>query len=114
MHEMSIAENILALIDEELARHPGARLLAFDVEVGELSSCQEDSLRFCLEASLEASSLAGVEVRITPEGVGARCRACDATFTPVDYAFVCPACGSRDVQVVGGQEVRLKSLEIDE
>lgn len=114
MHEMSIAENILALIGQEMSNYPDAKLVGFDVQVGELSCCQEESLRFCLEASLEPSGWSGAEVRIAIEPVGAQCNGCGTAFSPVDYEFVCPDCGGGDVQVVGGQEVRLKSLEIDE
>jgi hydrogenase nickel incorporation protein HypA/HybF len=111
---MSVAENILEMIEQEMARHPGAKLLRFDIEVGELSCVQEHALRFCLEASLGDSPWPDAEVRITSEAIGARCNRCDKTFTPVKYEFVCPDCGGTDVSVVGGQEVRLKSLEIDE
>jgi hydrogenase nickel incorporation protein HypA/HybF len=113
MHEMSIAETILELIGEEMGHYPGARLLAFDIQVGELSCCQEESLRFCLEASLQQSDWAGSEVRIATEPVGARCRACQSSFRPAENRFLCPTCGGADVEVVGGQEVHLKSLEID-
>lgn len=114
MHEMSIAGNILELIDHEMAQHPAARLLAFDVEVGELSCCQDESLRFCLEAALGESEWQGVEVRITAEPVGAVCGECSTAFAPKEYEFVCPACGATNVQVTGGREVQLTSLEIEE
>lgn len=114
MHEMSIAEGLLDLIDAEMARHPGATLRAFEVEVGELSSVQEESLRFCLEAAVEQTEWAGADVRLRPDPVAARCPRCDTSFQPVHYEFVCPDCGGTEVQVVGGRDVRLMSLEIDE
>jgi hydrogenase nickel incorporation protein HypA/HybF len=113
MHEMSIAENILDLIRDEMDAYPGAKLVAFDIQVGELSCCQEEALRFCLDAALEQSDWADTEVRITTEPVAARCKACGTAFRPAEHHFQCPNCSGADVEVTGGQEVHLKSLEID-
>ena len=114
MHEMSIAQTILEMVEAEMARHPGAKLLALDIQVGELSCVQDDSLRFCLEASLKDSRWPDAAIQLEAEGVGAQCNRCGQHFKPDHYQFVCPGCGSADVAVVGGQEVRLRSLEIDE
>ena len=114
MHEMSVATNILQTIEQEMNRRPGAKLLAFDVEVGEFSSVVEHSLSFCLEASLADSPWPAAEIRITTETVRARCRGCDSTYTPGRYDFTCHECGQTDFELLSGKEVRLKSLEIDE
>lgn len=114
MHEMEVAGNILELIEQEMARHPGAKLLGFDIKAGELSCVQEHSLRFCLEAALKDSPWPDAAIRITVEPVGARCKACGKAFAPEDYVFVCPECEGMDVEVTGGQELCLETLEIDE
>jgi len=114
MHEMSIAHSIIDLVGQEMEKYPGAKLVGFDIEVGEFSRVQDQALTFCLGACLNETLWPDAEIRITPEAVCARCISCDRTFTPVDYTFICPDCDSGDVEVTCGREVRLKSLEIDE
>ena len=114
MHEMEVAGNILELIEQEMERHPGAKLVSFEIRVGELSCVQEHSLRFCLEATLKDTPWPEAAIRIVFEPVGARCRACGEAFAPQDYVFLCPKCEGMDVEVTGGKEVCLESLEIDE
>jgi hydrogenase nickel incorporation protein HypA/HybF len=96
-----------------MMKHPGSKLLALDIRIGELSCVHEHSLRFCLEAALGQTAWAKAEIRIAAEPIQARCARCDGSFTVVNYEFVCPGCGGVEVEVVGGKEVRLESLEID-
>ncbi|MBW1773426.1 MAG: hydrogenase maturation nickel metallochaperone HypA, partial [Deltaproteobacteria bacterium] len=44
------------------------------------------------------------------EGV---CRKCEDKFHIEDYAFACPACGSTEIEVIGGQDLSIVEMEVD-
>jgi len=114
MHEMSVAAGILEIVEQEMGRRPGAKLLGFDIEIGEFSCVVEHSLAFCLEASLADSPWPTAQVRITTQPTQARCRNCQCSYTPGRYDFTCPECDQTDFEIISGKEICLKSLEIDE
>ncbi len=42
-----------------------------------------------------------------------RCTVCGETFSPDGRDYACPACGATQVVVVGGDEFRLESIEVE-
>ncbi len=113
MHEMSLAEEILQII-EDAARHQGfARVREIRLEIGQLAGVEVDALRFCLDSVLHGSLAEGarVEVEHTP-GAG-WCMLCGMTV-PISALFdPCPRCGSHQVQPTGGTEMRVKDLLVE-
>lgn len=114
MHEMAIAGNILAAVEQEMARHPGAELKSFDIEVGEFSCVQNEALRFCLDAAIPDTPWPEAVANITTQPVQATCLDCGTTFKPDDAWFVCPECRGGNVEITNGRDVNLISLEIEE
>ena len=55
MHELAIAENMLKIAEEELARHGCTKLTLLRVEVGALSGVVCESLAFGFEFGDDAS-----------------------------------------------------------
>ena len=57
MHEMSIAQSILDIALEEIAKQGCARLDLIRVECGALAGVVPDSLQFCFEALVQGKEL---------------------------------------------------------
>ena len=43
-----------------------------------------------------------------------RCPRCAESFTVTDYQTACPACAAPDTECVGGEELELSYLELEE
>jgi hydrogenase nickel incorporation protein HypA/HybF len=70
-----------------------------------------DAMRFCFELLAEGTPLEGARLEIEePAGV-ARCGSCGDDFTLPDLVLLC-ACGSADVTLLAGRELRITSLEV--
>ncbi|MGA8118160.1 MAG: hydrogenase maturation nickel metallochaperone HypA [Actinocatenispora sp.] len=110
MHELAITESVVAAITDRLGDAPVSRV---DLEIGRLSGVVSDSVRFCFDLVVAGTSLAGAALLIVETPGRARCRACDAVSTVHDPLPLCP-CGSADVEVTGGQELRIRSVEVAE
>ena len=112
MHEMSLAEGILQLV-EDTARREGARRVKLVVlEIGSLASIEVEALRFCFDAVTRDSPAEGASLEIqTVPGAG-WCLPCGATV-PISALYdACPRCGSYQVQATAGTAMRVKEIEI--
>lgn len=110
MHELGITRNIVALVAEAAEGRPVRRVT---VEIGKLSGVMADAVRFCFDIVADGTPLHGAALDIVePEG-RARCRGCAAEFDAPTLWAAC-GCGSRDVHVVRGEELLVKSVEFAE
>lgn len=108
MHELSITQSVVDVV----TRRTGAdRVTRVHLEIGKLSGIVPDSVRFCFELIAADTPLAGAVLEIDePQGQG-HCRSCGDDFELRDLVLLC-LCGSTDVQLVGGTELAVKSVEV--
>jgi hydrogenase nickel incorporation protein HypA/HybF len=114
MHEMAIANSILDGVAAEVRRRPGSRPVKVGVRIGELAGLDPDALRFAFEALTLETEMQGVALDIeyrTPLG---RCRECAREFEVRNFDLLCPACGSRNAEVISGDELEFAYLEVEE
>lgn len=113
MHEMSLAESVLQLVEETAGREKAQRVKLVVLEIGRLSSVEPEAMRFCFEAVTRDSIAqdASLEIIVTP-GVG-WCMPCGASVEMTESYGACPQCGSYQVQPTGGTEMRVREIEIE-
>jgi hydrogenase nickel incorporation protein HypA/HybF len=70
-----------------------------------------DSIRFCFDLAAEGTGLAGARLEITEPPARCRCRTCGAEFRPGTPIAACP-CGSADVAVLAGEELKIVSVQV--
>ena len=108
MHELAIAESVVDTVTQRL---PGAKVTCVRLEIGALSGVVPDSIRFCFDLATEGTGLAGARLEISEPPARCRCRACGAEFQPDSPIVLCP-CGSPDVAVLAGEELKIVSVEV--
>lgn len=113
MHEMSLAEGILQLIEDAARAENIRRVSAVYVEVGQLSSVEVESLRFCFDAVIKDSVADGARLEILNVPGTAWCLKCGRSIELPALHEACPHCGGYQVQVTGGTEMRVKELEVE-
>ena len=114
MHELSIANSSLDTVRAEAARRPGARLTKVGLRVGELAGVDPDSLDFCFSVLVGGTELAPLELEIETRPRRQRCPRCDQTFGVNDFDISCPQCGNLETICVGGDELEVAYLELEE
>ncbi|MGB9074788.1 MAG: hydrogenase maturation nickel metallochaperone HypA [Terriglobales bacterium] len=114
MHEMGIANSILDGVAAEARRRPGSRPVKVGVRIGELAGLDPDALRFAFEALTVETPLAGLELDIEYRAPRGRCRECAREFEVRNFELLCPACGSRNAEVISGDELEFAYLEVEE
>ena len=111
MHEMSIAQNILDIVHEEMVRHQVRRLKAINLAVGRLSAVVPASLTFCFGVLTEGTDLAETALNIRLVPLGYRCADCGREFTAEEPALVCPQCNADKLDLIGGRELTIEDIE---
>ena len=114
MHELSLAQAVWRQVAVEMQKHAGARLVALDVVVGRFSGADPEAFEFALRLLAEDSPWPDAEVRLRTEPVCLLCRTCARRYETETLDLACPGCGGYDVEVTGGRDLRLESLEIQE
>ncbi|TWP54233.1 hydrogenase maturation nickel metallochaperone HypA [Lentzea tibetensis] len=108
MHELSIMSSVVDTVRE---RVPDATVTCVRMEIGKLSGVLVDSVLFCFDVVVAGTNLEGASLDISSPPGRARCRACGSSFDLDDLIFLC-SCGSADVQVLSGRELRITSVEV--
>ena len=108
MHELAITESVVSAVAERL---PDAKVTEIRLEIGALSGVVADSVRFCFDLVTEGTNLAGARLDIVEPQANCRCRSCAAEFT-LDGPIVLCECGSADIEVVSGMELRILSVRV--
>ena len=111
MHELSLAQAIVAVAEEHAA---GRRVSVVEVKVGQLRQVVPSALRFAFELVAEGTALGDAKLELEQVPARVRCRACAGENEVDDFPLVCTSCGSLNVDVVGGDELRVEALELEE
>lgn len=113
MHEMSLAEGVLQIIEAAARQQGFTRVREVRLEIGQLAGVEVEALRFCLDSVLHGSLAEGarVEVEHTP-GAG-WCMLCGMTV-PITALFdPCPRCGGHQITPTAGMQMRVKDLLVE-
>lgn len=114
MHEVGIASEILRASYAEAARRPGARLVAVTVRIGVLAGVDADALRFAWDVMSEQAEDGPVTLEIQMMPRRNCCQVCGCEFVTEMYSEPCPECSSDDSTLLGGDEMQLASVEVEE
>jgi hydrogenase nickel incorporation protein HypA/HybF len=110
MHELAIMQNIVDTVCEVAGEAQVSRVL---LEIGSLSGVAADSLRFCFDLCTKATLLEGALLEIHDVAARARCCECSTEFLMENAIAFC-ICGSAKVEIVAGDELRIKEVELQD
>jgi hydrogenase nickel incorporation protein HypA/HybF len=112
MHEMSLAEGVLQLIEESARREQFSKVLSVWLEVGELAGVEPEAMKFCFDAVMRGSVADSATLEIIAAPGAGWCMQCEKTVALAQLYGACPECGTHEVQVTGGTELRVRELEV--
>lgn len=113
MHEMALAESVREIV-EETARANGARRVSLvRLEIGRLSQVEIEAMRFAFDVVRRGSLAEGARLEIVETDGTAWCMRCSDTVVIGRRGDPCPACQSFQLQVTGGDRMRVMDIEIE-
>ena len=111
MHELALARDLLATIELKLEPHD-SRVVRVRVSVGTAAGIVCEALRFAFRVIAEGTRVEGAELLITPVPARSRCADCAATFAFEGLIGRCPGCGRLGGELLAGDELVLRSIEV--
>jgi len=113
MHEMSLAEGILLIVEDTAAKQGFGRVTEVRLEIGALSGVEVEALSFCLDVVLKNSVADGARVELERLPGRDFCLDCGESVEMQALYDACPKCGGYQVQATGGTEMRVKDLLVE-
>lgn len=112
MHELSICEGIVQMLQEQAELQHFSSVKTVWLEIGQFAGVEPSALRFGFDAVARGSIAEGARLEIIDVPGQAWCLACAKQISVKQRSDACPECGSYQLQVTGGEELRIKELEI--
>ena len=113
MHEMSICESIISVIEQQAVAQSFSKVNMVRLEVGAMAGVELEALRFSFDVVTRGSLAEGAKLDVIELPVSGWCMPCAKAISVRERYDACPDCGSYQIQITGGEELRIKEMEVD-
>ncbi len=114
MHELSIAQEILSIIQQNVDPADLESVKNVKVKIGKLSNILPDSLLFCFDAIKTDTPLTNSKLIIHQTPILIECGDCKSVSEIEPPVFSCPACSSINIKMTGGSELIVEEIELND
>ncbi|MBK8906504.1 MAG: hydrogenase maturation nickel metallochaperone HypA [Rhodospirillales bacterium] len=112
MHEVSLCEGIIRIIEAEQRTHGFQRVNAVRIVIGAFSCAAPEALEFCFRTIARGTVADGAILDMVRIPGNAWCMNCGETVELTERYDCCPQCRTYELQVTGGDELRVAELEV--
>jgi hydrogenase nickel incorporation protein HypA/HybF len=115
MHELAIAQRLIATATAALPSGATGHITAVKVQLGALAGLSRDELAFGFTMVSTGTPFAGARLEIEDLPAVIHCLQCQENYVVADVPDVyCPACNTANVRVIEGKELTLRSIEVSD
>jgi len=108
MHEYGLCEGVLDAVRRRASGRPVSKVR---VRIGARHAAEADSMTQAFGMISVGTEAEEATLDLVTVPAALRCRDCGATAEVTDMLAVCPKCASDNVEITGGDELVLESLE---
>ncbi len=113
MHELSLCFSIVESVTD-LAKKDNFNIVeSISLEIGKMSGVEKDSIEFCFPEAAKESVLEGAKLIIQEVPITIFCKDCKKESYPDKYELQCGHCNKHNIEIIGGKEFKIKSLEVE-
>ena len=99
MHEMMVAQSLLAQVTEEAVKQ-NAKPIAAKISCGKLNAVNDEVLRFAFEAIAKETLCRDMKLDIEHKPLQAKCTNCNQNFFVEFSEPMCRKCGKSDFELL--------------
>ena len=113
MHEMSLAESVREIVEDTARANDARRVTRVRLEIGVLSQVEVQAMRFAFDVVMRGSLAQDARLEVVETPGTAWCMRCSDTVAIERRGDPCPRCGSHQLQVSGGDRMRVIDIEVE-
>ncbi len=109
---MTVTREMLHQLIEKAQSEGANRIKRVVLEVGEMSGLDSNDLRNSFQVLSQDTPAEGAELAITAVPLKVRCLTCSSEYNAGGFKMTCDACGSIASELVSGNELRVREMEV--
>lgn len=113
MHELAVCQGLIREVERVVAENHAARATSLTLQIGPLSGVEEILLRDAFPIASAGTIAEGAELNIQSMPILVCCLTCGEQSTATLNKLVCGCCGDFRTQVISGEELLLRSVELE-
>lgn len=113
MHELSLCEGILRVIEEQAESQQFDKVKTVRLELGAFSGVEKSALQFGFDVVTKESIADGARLEIIDIPAQAWCTQCNNNVEIAQRFDACPRCEAFPLQITAGEELLVKELEVE-
>ncbi|MBI9060507.1 MAG: hydrogenase maturation nickel metallochaperone HypA [Marinilabiliaceae bacterium] len=113
MHELTLANNILQIINQQATLQNDGCVREVEVVVGELSGVMIEALKAALQAVIKGTNYENTLFNLTEVKAIAECTNCSAKVNMETLYSQCPQCHNMHLDIMQGKELFVKSITFE-
>ncbi len=113
MHELSLAMNVVKIVENEARKANAQNVNTITLEIGECSGVDHSIFDFSWPFAIKGTLAENAQKIIQTIDGRAKCNHCDFEFGLHKLYDPCPVCESFDYDILQGKEFRVKSISIN-
>ncbi|AQW81216.1 hydrogenase nickel insertion protein HypA [Campylobacter pinnipediorum subsp. pinnipediorum] len=112
MHELSIAQSLLKLCEDNAAKNNAKEVTKIKIKVGRLSGIEPHYLESAFSVCQAETICENAKLIINVQEIVVKCKECGNQSELSKNEFLCPKCNSQNLEVIDGEDMYLMKLEM--
>lgn len=115
MHEITLCQRALELIEQQAAKHGAKRVTGVWLKIGAFSCVETSSLAFCFDLVCRGSVAEGCKLHLEEQEAECWCETCQQYVTLLTQRVRrCPQCHGNMLRIVADDGLQIRRIEIDQ
>lgn len=113
MHELAVCQDIISQVEKIALQHKAVAVHRVTLEIGPLSGVEAALLEAAFPIASADTLAEHAKLEINEIPVKVKCNSCNKTSTVNSNNLTCQHCGDWQTQLLSGDEMLLKRIEMD-
>ncbi|MDA3954671.1 MAG: hydrogenase maturation nickel metallochaperone HypA [Bacteroidales bacterium] len=111
MHELKIVEELIGIITQVAESENLKKVTKVNIQFGKMIMIVPDVFQFVFEGAVKGTVARKARLSLEILPIIFACNKCKVETEIDDLLFICPYCGSNDLQLKQGREILIESIE---
>jgi len=113
MHELAITQSMLDLVLKQAEEAGSDKVGKISLVLGEMTGVVGRCVQFYFDFLSKGTPAEGAALDFKVIPTTAKCGNCGKEFELGEFDWTCPHCQSNNIEITGGKELYVESIEVD-